>query len=163
MVTQGCKQENQNPENSDPIYLDLLKETRAFESSVADLEKKVEDATKELSKTEPRTLDRKNAQRELDKQVGLLSKSKEMLEFFKIRTERRRVEGRRAYKIAFKENRNWPDKKEIEAYQINKKLLYSSKNWNDRVPKTKHNQIQNKPGVTEADGKGSAENITGGH
>lgn len=144
MVTQGCKQENKNPENTDPIYLDLEKETRAFELNIADLEKKVEDAQKELNKTQPRTLERKNAQRDLEKQMALLNKAREMHEYFKIRTERRRVEGRRAYKVAFKNGDVWPDPKEIEAYLINKKLLYSSKNWNDRVPKTKHNQMPQK-------------------
>jgi len=139
---QGCRQEDANPELSDPIYLDLVKELNTLKSTKEDIEKKIIAAEKELSKSAPRTIDRKNAENELKRQLTQLGVIDQQHEYYKIRTERRRVEGRRSYRIAFEKKEEWPDPKEFDAYKTNKKLYYASKNWNERVPKTNHNQKQ---------------------
>jgi hypothetical protein len=130
----GCR-ENSSPELTDPIYIDLLSETGALERLIDESDKKIEAKEKDWLKTKPRTIERKNTEAELLREKERREKIRQMLVYYKIRTERRKVEGRRAYKIAYRTGEPWPKPEEFEAYKQNKKLLLSSKNWNDRVPK----------------------------
>lgn len=131
----GCRKKDPEPQNSDPIYLDILKELRSFEQSEAETIKKLEESEKELAKSEPRTIERKNAQKEVYDNQNKLIKVREMIEYYKIRALLRKAEARRKYDVAFEKNDSWPDKKDYEAYLVNKKLVNASRNWNNRVPK----------------------------
>lgn len=132
MTTLGCRREDSNPELSDRIYLDLLSEARNYEQQQSEAMKKLEQVEKELAETAPRTIDRKNAEREVASTRKKLTQATEMLEFYKIRAERRRVEGRRAYKLAFRSGKDWPNKNEYESYMVNKRLVQASRSWKDR-------------------------------
>jgi hypothetical protein len=152
----GCRTEESNPEMRDLIYQDLMKELQARVTLVDESQKKVEAAEKALEKTKPRTIDRLNATSDLEKEKIMLERLTQSAEYFKIRAERRRVEGRRDYKIAFRSNKDWPDPKEYEAYLVNKRLNLVSKNWNDRVPKTIQN-AQSGTAIKPKEAEGGAE------
>lgn len=148
----GCKREDKNPELRDPIYSDLQSEKRTLEQMKEDSQKKIESITKELAKTQPRTLDRKNAVNDIAKENIKLNKLTELIEYYEIRIQQRFNEARRSYREAFlidKEN-EWPSKAEFEAYKVNKRLVRTSKNWNDRVPRSNLQQVQlGSPGASE--------------
>jgi len=140
MTIQACKRPDKNPEVRDPIYQDILKERAAITSIIEDLKKKIAESEKDYAKSQPRTMDRKNALNEKEKFQYQLTRAEEMKEFYDIRAERRRVETRREYRISFDKDLPWPNKSEYEAYLINKRLVHASRNWDARVPKTNHNQ-----------------------
>jgi hypothetical protein len=136
-ILSGCKRRDPNPHLSDLIYQDIVKELRAFEGFEGEALKKVEAAEKELEKSAPRTMERKNAQSSLVKAHDGLVRVQQHLEFLKIREARRRTESKTAYLEGFEKNEPWPNKKEYEAYLVNKKLNLASRNWSERVPQTK--------------------------
>ena len=170
LISLGCRREDPNPELSDPIYLDLLKDLRSLESEKESAEKKIEKATKELAKSAPRTLDKKNAENDLLKAQKTLEKIIQLIEFYKIHSEHRRVEGRAAYKAAFNKGEKWPDPKEGESYFTNKRLRTAPRSWSERVPKSKfstqnpdgsHISLE-KSGGKESEKGGPAEGGSGG-
>ena len=136
----SCRREDPNPELLDPIYIDLVNELKSAEDAHAQSKASLEKAEKELSKSLPRTLDRKNAENDVARYKKATELTFQKTEYLKIRVERRKVEGRRAYSIAFRENRPWPDPKEYDHYKSGKRLSSSSKNWSDRVPKPEYHK-----------------------
>jgi hypothetical protein len=135
ILVSACRKEEANPEFLDPIYSDLDKERLGALAAKETSEKSVEADEKALEKTAPRTIDRRNAEEELSKEQTKLMRITQFVEYLTIRTERRRVESRRDYKLAFLANKPWPDPKEYQDYLTHKRLVESSRNWSDRVPK----------------------------
>ena len=140
----GCNREDPTPEVRDPIYKDLMAEKKMLEQFREDFIKKIAAAEIELEKSQPRTMERKTAINDLLKEQMNLAKTDQLIEYFDIRTKERYVEARRAYREAFRNKQPWPDKNEFEAYKTNKRLLHASKNWNDRVPRSKTQQPDTK-------------------
>ncbi|MCB0390945.1 MAG: hypothetical protein KDD58_06635 [Bdellovibrionales bacterium] len=135
LTLMGCKKELPNPENLDPIYKDLLSEKKQIEKLLKDEYSNLENLKLEKDKIKPRSLERKISIKEIRKSKEQIAELKQKLKYFEIRTERRRVEARKSYKIAFKNEKEWPDKKEYEIYLVNKRLRNAPMNWNYRVPK----------------------------
>ena len=137
----ACSKEDPNPELKDPIYQDLLSEYKKHKKMLEDAEKALVKTEEELAKVDIRSIDRKIQSREYKKAVKGIVKLREQTEFYRIKSELRKVYGRKAYRIAYREKKEWPDPKEFEDYNINKKLRAAPRNWSHRVPKSKHQQI----------------------
>ena len=137
----GCSSEDPNPELKDPIYKDLLSEYKKHEKLLEDAEKNLKVVEAEMEAVEPRSLDRKIKNREYQKTLKQIVKLRQRKEFFRIKSELRRVYGRKAYRIAYQNKEEWPDPQEFEDYNTNKRLRAAPKNWSHRVPKSKHQQI----------------------
>jgi len=150
-VVAGCKSENKNPEALDPIYKDLVKEHKSLVSQIKDLNKRIEGLKKEVTASEARSAKRMSSQLDLKRANQLLIQLNQKEKYLSIRKERRRVEGRRAYRIAFKKGETWPDPKEYKDYQLTKKLQTTTRNWDARVPKLH----QNSPNYNETEKKDS--------
>jgi hypothetical protein len=131
----GCKKEDPNPELLDPIYLDLQRRAGDAQKSFDDETKKLLDSKVALEKSEPNSLERKNAERDIQKSEHVLVDVDQKARFFKIRSERRLLVDRLLYKQAFAKNEVWPDPREYSEYLVNMRLQESPKNWNIRVPK----------------------------
>lgn len=131
----GCAKENPNPELLDPIFMDLQKQVKASEAAIKELDKKISDYKKELATIEPRGPERKIIRRELGQAMAQLSRARQEFEFYQIKSERRRFEGRRDYRIAFQSQKEWPDPKEYQSYTALRRLKSADRNWNKRVPK----------------------------
>lgn len=131
----SCRRPDKNPEFSDRIYIDMQAELRSAEQAEAAIHKKIEEAELDLQKSEPRSLERKNAANDLFKAKEADQRAKQDIEYIKIRLVQRKYEYSKAYNKAFSENAPWPPIGEFEAYIVNKKLRSASKNWSDRVPR----------------------------
>ena len=141
MFMVACSKEDPNPELKDPIYQDLLSEHKKYKKMLEDGEKEITKLKEELDNVDVRSIDRKIQAREYQKAIRNIVKLREQTEFYRIKSELRKVYGRKAYRIAFRENKEWPDPKEFEDYNTNKKLRAAPRNWSHRVPKSKHQQI----------------------
>lgn len=137
----GCSRPNPNPELTDLIYLDIQKELQIAEGAVVEIQKKLEEANKKFELSEPRTLDRTIALDEANKAKIAMKFAEQDVEFLKIRLERRKVEGRAAYRRAFAKGETWPDPKEFEHYLINKRLLNAPKTWSKRLEAIQNRSI----------------------
>lgn len=166
----GCRKEEPNPELIDPIYSDLSKDLAGAKAAKEEAEKAVEAAEKALMKAPTRTIERRNAEEDIQKTQDKLNKITQLVEYYEIRVERRKFEARRDYKIAFAAEKSWPDPREFEAYKTNKRLVQASKNWSDRVPKfsttapTQESAEKKGGGGTEGPGtEGAATNSSSSH
>jgi hypothetical protein len=155
LTSLGCKREDPNPELRDPIYNDLLSERAMHTKMKEEIIKKIEVAEKELAKTRPRTMERKNAANDLEKLEHKLIKSNEMIEYYDIRAKLRYTDVRRSYKQAFLSGDEWPNPEEHKAYLVNKRLLNASRMWDDRVPKSRMQQVDRPNAEKKEDATGS--------
>lgn len=137
----GCSGEDPNPELKDPIYKDLSSEYKKHQKQLEDAEKALVEIKKELDTVESRSLDRKIKAREYQKGKKAIIEIEQMVEYYRVKSELRRVYGRKAYRIAFKKGEEWPDPQEYKDYETNKRLRNAPRNWSHRVPKSKHQQI----------------------
>ena len=135
LLVTGCKKENPSPELLDPIYRDLSDEAKKFEKLKSDKEKEILSLLEDRPKLKVGSVLKKINSRDLIKARAALIVLRQKAKYYKIHAERRRVEGRKAYKLAFKEGLPWPDPKEYERYKAHKKLRNAPRNWNYRVPK----------------------------
>jgi hypothetical protein len=131
----ACRREEPNPELRDPIYLNLVQKTGELKSKREDSIKKLEELRKGVEKTAATTLERKLAEKDLKVALQNLEKLEQEYNYATIRTERRRVETRKSYRIAFGQNQTWPDPSEHEAYLANQRMRTASRRWDDHVPK----------------------------
>ncbi len=126
----ACEKPLEHPETTDPIYNDLLAEVSAAESAATKTEKELEDFKKEAEKVAPQTGQIKFAEKRVYETQAKLDKIKQMVEYWKIRAESRKHWARKKYLAAYKKKEHWPDPKEYEEYQLQRKLEQAPKEWN---------------------------------
>jgi len=131
----GCKKENPNPELLDPIYLDLVKDHGEKLKELETERKSTEGLIKDLNKALPRTSGLKNAKKAISKNLKNMTRLEQLVKYYEIRKEHRRLLARKNYRIAFHKGEVWPDPSEKEAYFTNKRLKSADMNWQSRVPK----------------------------
>ncbi|HAG91830.1 MAG TPA: hypothetical protein DCL41_08160 [Bdellovibrionales bacterium] len=157
----GCRSEDPNPEVRDPLYKAIKDELAGAEKGLEDAKKAKEEAYKRMNETEPRTIDKRNAEKEYWKAVKQVDSLTTAVAYLKIRVERRRVETRAAYRKAFKAHKEeeWPNPSEYSGYLTNRRLREVNLNWSRRVPKLK-DRLPSSQG--EAKPAKKAENSEGG-
>lgn len=131
----GCKKEHPNPEQLDPIYKAVSTEHSDTQKALDDEAKTLEQLTKDLEKAQKGTMDYVTAEKLHKNSKERLRKLVQKEKYLKIRVERRKVEGRRQYKLAFERSEVWPNPEEFKQYELSKKLQSVDLNWNKRVPK----------------------------
>lgn len=148
----GCRKEEPNPELKDPIFKDLSARAAQYEKSKEDGKVAVKGLREQLEKAEPNTIELKNISRDLAKTEKKLAGDEQLARYYKIRAERRRLMGRRAYREAFNAGKEWPDPAEYSDYLVNMRLHEVNLNWNTRVPK-----LRDRVPATKAEPKAKAE------
>lgn len=138
----GCKKELKNPELLDFIYKDLVSELKQTISELESEKKNLNELKIILKKQVPRSIGLKTTKIDLLKSKNKIDTLSQKKIFYEIRSKRRKIESRIAYKKAFKANRNWPDILEKKNYLTNKKLNQASRNWSKRVPKLFKNKLK---------------------
>lgn len=131
----GCKEMDPNPELKDPIYKDLKNIADKLKKEVEAKEKELPKLVEAVKKEKVRTLPLKLARRKVTEAKIALRKLRQDAHYAKIRAEKRKVLGRRQYKVAFQKGETWPDPEDFKRYKTNKRLRAADLNWNKRVPK----------------------------
>lgn len=130
----GCKKMDPNPELKDPIYKDLSEIHKESEKQLKELLKTQEDNKKELEAAGANNgMDLKVARKKIRDTAKKITMTTQLVEYSRIRMERRLVEGRRSYRLAFEKGEDWPVPEEYQHYLANKRLLNSPKNWSART------------------------------
>lgn len=131
----ACSRPMENPELIDPIYLDLKKLTDEYSKKEEEIRKNREESYKKFLALEANTLDKKLEFRTYSKYEKQLARTSEMAKYYKIRMERRKIEGKKEYLESFSKGEPWPKPEEHKAFLINQKLRTANLNWETRVPK----------------------------
>ncbi len=131
----GCNRPDPNPHFMDPIYKHLGERVSQTKSQLDTEIKALEEAEKTLAKTQPLTHERKVAERDVQSIRKRIEGLRQEFDYLSIRLERRLVEDKVNYRLAFEKGEAWPDPEEYKAYLTTLRLNQASKNWNERVPK----------------------------
>lgn len=131
----GCRKEESNPETLDPIYSDLVKLQKKNEDDLESEKKKLAKALDDIDAAVPNTLDLQNAIRDRNHAQHAITQLEQKVLFSTIRAERRRVEDKYNYHLAFVANKDWPDKKEYEEYLTHRRLADAPRDWDAHLPK----------------------------
>jgi hypothetical protein len=131
----SCNKPNSNPETLDPIFSELEKDKKEVDGAIAAEEKQLHEFTNALKEVKPQTGQIKYAQKRVSESQEKLTKLKQRQLYYELHIKTRLAEVRRSYLKAFRKKEAWPDPKEYEIYQIQKKLDSASKNWSvkDRI------------------------------
>ena len=133
----GCSKPDPNPELRDPIYKDIEENLKGATKLLSDTEKSLDVLVLESTKLGPRTKEKMVNGRDIQRQKALIDKLRQEIAYFQIRLERRKIQSRTDYSVAYSKKAVWPDPKEFEKYKTIKKLREAPKNWDVRVPKLK--------------------------
>jgi hypothetical protein len=135
----GCKSPEPNPENRDPIFLDLKSKKESAEKGFLDQQKKVDAAravAKEIAARDPK---RKRKMADLYAQERILRSLEQEMTYYRHRVEQRKAYAKKQYLKAFYEDREWPPNNEMQEYKRRQELRAAERNWDARVPKlTRH-------------------------
>lgn len=137
LTVMGCRKEDPNPEQKDPIYKDLKARFDTYDKEATETKTALVQLRIDLAKAEPRTIELKNIAKDLAKTQAKHDGANQLARYYKIRAERRRLMGRKAYRSAFAQGKEWPDPREYSDYLVNMRLHEINMNWNARVPKLK--------------------------
>lgn len=149
VLVSGCRREDPNPELLDPIFKALVDQATQSKAAYEAEVKKLEEGERELAKTEPFTPERKIAMKDVQKSRDRIRRLQQQSEYDQIRAERRRVTGRRDYRIAFSRGESWPDPEEYRLFIVHQKIVAAPRDWGVRVPKLA-DRISRRPAKAEA-------------
>ncbi len=163
----ACKRPMKNPELIDPIYIDLLKESKAYADQAAKLLAEAEAAKLEWEKEDPRTGNAKAIKNRYYGKLKEAESAKQMQVFYELHAKTRKKEAREQYLTAFKADKPWPDPSEYDGYQTKMSLRKANKSWDSRTKKwsTRQTALKKASGADQAGGEeGKSEGASkGGH
>lgn len=131
----ACTKEDPNPELRDPIFKDLEKRRDEHQKNANEAAATLKTLYEKLEKVEANSIEKKDIQKDIAKNKAKNLESDQWYRYYKIRAERRRITGRESYREAFAKGEEWPNPREYSDYQVNRRLVEASRNWNARVPK----------------------------
>ena len=134
ILLMGCKEENPTPELSDPIYMDIMTKIQDLKAHVEEHRKQMESWKEVMSHMGPRDPNLRNFMDDHRKILEETKKYKQLLAYYEIRLQRRKITARKKYKQSLSKKTPWPDQEEYEHYKTNIRLREASRNWDDRVP-----------------------------
>lgn len=125
----ACNKPDPNPELKDPIFNDLNTSLAAATQALEAEKKNLEGHEQALSDVVPQTGQIKYAQKRVGEskaRINLLEQEKQYLE---LKIQGRKAAAKKSYAQAFKKGEPWPDPKEWESYQLEKKMRTSKRTW----------------------------------
>ncbi len=138
-----------NPESIDPIYEDLEKDLKKATSAVDEMAANVEAAKLAMAEVAPRNVMRKRLTREFYEKSKFLEKLRQKATYQQLLLEKRLRFLRTQYLKAYQAKTPWPDPKEVDEYQTNKRLRMASRSWASRVPRLHNPTDGEKPKAKE--------------
>lgn len=150
-----------NPELIDPIYQELLKETKVYTDMAVKLRAEADAAKVEWEKADVKSGRARAAKNRYYSKLKEAEHAHQKSLFYELRANSRRLEARKLYIVAFEKDIPWPDPAEYEAYQDENRLKKSNMSWDARAPKWSKRKSANKSQPEEAEK--SAGSGGGGH
>ena len=125
----SCNKPEENPELSDPLYLEFKSQKDIATKAIADTQKTVEEKKADLEKVKPQTGQIKYAQKRYWEAQSALDTLIQQEKYWAIRIQEREAFDRLEYLKAFKAGKPWPDPKEFEEYSTEKRLREARLQW----------------------------------
>lgn len=147
----GCNKPDPNPQLQDPIYNDLKQTVNALEGLVQAEEKSLEGFEKELSEVIPQTGQIKYAQKRVQETKERLGRLRQEKTYYELKTEAQERISKKSYTKAFQKGEKWPNPRDWEVYQAEKRLRTAKKTW-DVKERMRELGLDSEPASTPASG-----------
>lgn len=151
----GCKRPMKNPELIDPIYTDLLKESKVYLELSSKFLAEAEATKVELEKEDPRTGNAKAIKNRYYGKLRDAENAKQMQVYYELHARSRKREARESYLKAFLADKPWPDPSEYEGYQTQVALRKANRSWDARAKKWSSRLAEIKKGAPSGGGEKS--------
>ncbi|WP_295901222.1 hypothetical protein [uncultured Bdellovibrio sp.] len=125
----ACNKPDPHPELKDPIYSDLTASLAATSSALENEKKTLAGHEQTLKDVVPQTGQIKYAQKRVDESKAKIIRLEQEKQYLELKIEARKKLSKKSYMQAFKKGETWPDPKEWESYQTEKKLRNAKKAW----------------------------------
>ncbi|WP_413569136.1 hypothetical protein ACLWBD_17650 [Bdellovibrio sp. HCB117] len=125
----ACNKPDPNPELKDPIYSDLSATLAATTQAIEAEKKALEGFQKELSEVVPQTGQIKYAQKRVFDSQQKIARLEQEKQYYELKIEARKKSSKKSYMAAFKKGESWPNPKEFEDYQAQKKFREAKRTW----------------------------------
>ncbi|WII73025.1 hypothetical protein QJS83_03955 [Bdellovibrio sp. 22V] len=125
----ACNKPDPNPELKDPIYGDLTSSLASISQQLEAQKKTLEEHEQALKDVVPQTGQIKYAQKRVNETKALITRLDQEKQYLELKIEARKKQSKKSYLQAFKKNEPWPDPKEWDSYQVEKKLRAAKKDW----------------------------------
>lgn len=142
----GCNKPLTTPEELDPIYKELSAEAANFEKTVEEQEKKVEEYKVNFKDIVPQTGQTRKVYAEFFRLQSELDSMKQKSEYLKLAAKSRKYTARNSYIKAFEAGQTWPDPKEYENYNMNKRISSVNRDWRKRYPASSNEKPKKESG-----------------
>ncbi|MBV2169000.1 MAG: hypothetical protein KUL82_09850 [Bdellovibrio sp.] len=125
----ACNKPDPNPELKDPIYNDLNTSLAAASQALEAEKKTLEGHEQELLDVVPQTGQIKYAQKRVEESKGRITLLEQEKQYLELKIQGRKTIAKKSYTVAFSKGEPWPDPKEWESYQLEKKMRAAKKTW----------------------------------
>lgn len=132
LFASACSFQNAEPELSDPIYSDIVKESRGIDSQLVAAQKELDGFLVDLEAVKPQTGQIKYAQKHISDAEQNLEHLRQMSQYWKLRVSSRLAWDREHYLVSFKNKTPWPPPGEYKEFKAQVALENAPKNWNLR-------------------------------
>ena len=137
----ACTKADPEAYKRDPILLDFQTQVSSLNGQLETIQKEIETAKKELKNSVPQSGQAGQFQSRIYEKQKRADTLQQQIRFFKIHIESRARKAQADYQVAFKNNKEWPDKEEVESYMAEKRFRMAKMSWSqkDRIQEYKKN------------------------
>lgn len=129
LMLSACSKPDPNPELKDPIYNEFVSLAATANSELEAEKKALEGFEKELQDVVPQTGQIKFAQKRINDSKAKISRIQQEKKYFELKVTARKALAKSQYAEAFKNKTVWPDPKEWQTYEMEKKFRAAKKTW----------------------------------
>lgn len=130
----GCNKPQATPEETDPIYKDLVYQAGEAKKATEEQAKKVEEATLKLREIIPQVGQTRQYYDQYFRAKNEYERLRQKAQYYEVAAKARKYSARKEYISAFEKGEEWPNPKEYSEYQLSKKMRSINLNWRDRYP-----------------------------
>ncbi len=131
----SCERPLENPELSDNIYNDLIKDAKTSAAAVEEEKKTLAGLEEDIVATKLGDNSGKSKFRKKYDTENKIQMLKQKVLYYNLRAAKRKEYVANTYPSYFSKKMHWPDAEEWANYQASKRLSVASRDWNHRVPK----------------------------
>ncbi|MGZ3768458.1 MAG: hypothetical protein ACXVCP_01045 [Bdellovibrio sp.] len=142
----SCNKPDPNPELKDPIYLDLVAATATANQQIENEKKTLEGNRKELKEVALQTGQNLYAEKRVRESIERIQKLEQEKLYLDLKVQAQKKLAKSSYLQAFKKGEPWPNEKDWDSYQNEKKLRSVNKSWNAKSRISDFKQKNNKNG-----------------
>jgi hypothetical protein len=137
----ACTKADPEAYKRDPILLDFQSQVANLNGQLETTHKEIETAKKDLKSSVPQSGQAGQFQKRIYDMQKRADALEQQIRFFKIHIESRARQAQADYQKAFKNNKEWPDKQEVESYMAEKRFRMAKMSWSqkDRIQEYKKN------------------------